>query len=164
MGEKLWVTPPAPGGMRVRHVGVLDLGEFYKWLVRWLTFRGFWSNTNETQYLERVTPTGKKYELIWECKKEQSSHFTYCVRLTLLLIGINDVEVQRDNKKFKIQKGDFEIRIAAHVEKTYETKGLINRFYEILIRRRIEEYKLDLYEKVYELQEYIKEYFGQYVM
>ena len=46
---KYYVTE---GSLKLRHVGILELGEFYTWLQRWFDFEMSWNSSNEKYYEE----------------------------------------------------------------------------------------------------------------
>jgi len=163
--EKIWVTPPLPGGIKVRHVGYLDLGAFYTWLQRWFEFQGYFPKGDFEQFYEEKTDAGGKHiQIRWIGKKEKNPYYTYAIEVIFLLVAVNKVEVQMGEKKVKIEKGDFEIRMGAYVEKGMKGAGFLRNLYEkIIAKRNIEDYKRECYDKVYKLQEEMKAYFNQYV-
>ena len=152
--------PIAPD-LKIKAVTVIDFPVFYKKMKLWLQDNGFTKDeTLEKKYIERIKPNGKQLEIQWECKKSKSDFFDYYINVTFLILGMNDVEVQQGPITRKMNKGDFEIRINSFIQttKNLEKLGTLKRIYvNILIKKRIEEYKLDLYDKVYKFHAYIKE-------
>lgn len=162
--EKIWVTPPMPGGIKVRHVGYLDLGEFYTWLQRWFEFNGYFGGNFEKFYEEHIDQAGKKIDIRWVGKKKKNPYYTYTIEIIFLLVAVNKVEVQMGEKKIKIEKGDFELRLGAYVEKGMKGAGFLRKLYEkVIAKKNIELYKKECYDKLYKLQGEIKAYFNQYV-
>lgn len=162
--EKIWVTPPMPGGIKVRHVGYLDLGAFYTWLQRWFEFEGYFVPDLERFYEERIEQGGKRIEIRWVGKKKKNPYYMYTIEVVFLLININKVEVQMGEKKIKIEKGDFEFRLGGYIEKGLKGAGFLRTLYErIVAKKQIELYTKECYDKVYKLQEEMKAYFNQYV-
>jgi len=161
--EKIWITPPMPGGQKIRHVGFLDLKEFYVWLHRWFEFKGYFHPAFEEFYEEKTTPRGKEVHIRWLAKKQVTPYFTYYIEIIWLLLGLNNVEIPTGDKKRKIMKGDFELRFGAFVEK----KGPVNIFRKVyekfVIKNIIEQHKDKLYDTFYKLHGEVKEYFDQYV-
>ncbi|MCG2717730.1 MAG: hypothetical protein L6408_02695 [Nanoarchaeota archaeon] len=161
--EKIWVSPPMPGGQKIRHVGYLDMGEFYTWLQRWFEFNGFFHDNFERFYEERTGPRGKEIHIRWEGRKKETPYFTYVIEVAWLAVGVNDVEIPMGDKKRKISKGDFELRFGACVEK----KGPDNMFRKIyeyfVIAKIIEQHKVKIYKKFNSLLTEVREYFDQYV-
>ena len=155
--------PATQGEVKIRHVGYLELSEFYKWLKRWLEFNGYWDNSNEKFYSENITPSGKKIDIKWECKKEKTKYFVYHIDVVFLLIGVNKVEMQQEDRKIKIEKGDFEIRVNAYMEKKSEDNNLWKIYEKILLNKQIDRYLNDLADKTNTLIDEIKAVFNQYV-
>lgn len=158
--QKIAIAPE----IKIRHLGYLDLDEFYKWLKRWLEFKGFWDNSNEKLYSEIITPGGKKIDIVWKCQKSKTKYFIYHIDIVFLLIGVNKVEMQKDDKKIKIEKGDFEIRVSGYMEKKNSSDSMIWKAYErVILKHNIDMYLADLADTVGSLNEGIKEIFEQYV-
>jgi len=163
--EKIWITPPLPGGVKVRHVGYLDLPEFYTWLQRWFEFQGFFKDDKDFEefYEERTLPKGKEMHIRWKGVKQETEYFTYVIEVIWLLVGINKVEVPMGDKKRKIDQGDFEIRLGAYIIKKGPA-NFLRKIYEYFIMRKvIEDHRYKLYDKFYSLHDEIKSYFDQYV-
>lgn len=165
--ERIWVTPHLPAGMKIRHVGYLDLKEFYTWLQRWFEFKGFFHDNFETFYEERTLPRGKEVHIRWVGRKEINPYFTYAIEVIWLLVGVNQVEIPMGDKKRMVDKGDFELRFGAYVEKKGPGKGLrwaFRKIYEyFVIRKIILDHKYKLYDTFYTMHDEVKAYFDQYV-
>lgn len=165
--EKIWVTPTLPGGVRIRHIGFLDLGEFYRRLQMWLSFKEFFQKNNlEEYYMETELADGsKKIEFRWHATKKRNEYITFHIVINAVLIGIQKVEVQQpDGTKMKMEKGDFDFRMEAYLEKTESDHGFLKKIYEkYIIDRRLEEYQVNIYETFYSLVDFMNSYFSQYV-
>ena len=161
--EKIWITPPLPGGQKIRHVGYLDLKEFYTWLQRWFEFNGYFNPNFEKFYEERTGPRGKEIHIRWIGRKKENPYFNYVIEVIWILVGVNQVEIPIGDKKRKIEKGDFDIRLGVYLEKK-GPKDIFRKIYEyFIISQTIEEHRVKLYEKLSSLHEEIKDYFAQYV-
>ncbi|MBU1203622.1 MAG: hypothetical protein KKG60_00960 [Nanoarchaeota archaeon] len=159
-----YVTPPR--GIKLKWKGMLDLDLLYKEIKRWLEDKGFFKEqTSEKKYTERKYPGGIKNVYInWKNENKVSDYFRYHIDVDFLLLGISDVELQLpDGNKKKVQKGDFEIKIMAYVQTGSEEwdkmKALEKMYYNLIIRRRLEAYQRDLYDKTYKFQVMIKDFF-----
>ncbi len=162
---KIWITPPLPGGVKIRHVGYLDLTEFYTWLQRWFEFNAFFKADKnfEEFYEERTLPKGQELHIRWKGVREETPYFTYVIEIIWLLVGINKVEVPMGDKKRKIHQGDFELRLGAYLLKK-GPDNFLRKIYEYFIMRKvIEDHRHKLYDKFYSLHDEIKAYFDQYV-
>lgn len=161
--EKIWITPPLPGGQKIRHVGYLDLGQFYTWLQRWFEFNGYFNPNFEKFYEERTGPRGKELHIRWIGRKKENPYFTYVIEVIWILVGVNKVEIPMGDKKRKIEKGDFDIRLGVYLEKK-GPNDIFRKIYEyFIIDKTIEEHRVKLYEKLSSLHGEIKSYFAQYV-
>ena len=166
--ERLWLTPTMPGGVKVRHVGLLDLDEFYRWFMMWFEFEGYTTMDDglEKFYLEQELPNGaKNIEIRWTAKKTENQYFSYVIDVIFLLIGVAKAEyVSPDGKKIPLYSGDFELRMGTYIEKGVEGDSMLQRVYDkFFISRLIEDHKMKLYDKFYSLQSEIKNYFEEYV-
>ena len=158
MIRRITVAP----SIRIRHIGILDTSEFYRWVKRWLEFNGYWRDTNE-KYIETILPGGaKKIEFTWDCRKNKSTDVIYVITMTFIFVGLRDVEIQKDDKKIKLQRADFDIRMSAALERTGKQSYFMEIYERFIIKKRIEEYKVDLYDKFYGLVEEIKEFLNVY--
>lgn len=150
--------------IKIKTSTAVDFPVVYKKMKLWLQDKGFADEqTLEKKYIERIKPNGKQLEIEWEAKKGKSDFFDYHINLRFLIIGMNDVEIQQGSIKRKMNKGDFEIRIDVYIETTenLEKLGALKRFYiNMLTKKRLEEYKIDLYDKAYKFHAYVKELFN----
>ena len=152
--------PIAPD-LKIKAVTVIDFPVFYKKMKLWLQDNGFAKEeTLEKKYIERIKLNGKQLEIQWEGKKSKSDFFDYYIGVTFLILGMKDVEVQQGSITRKMNQGDFEVRINSYIQTTenLDKLGTLKRIYmNMLIKKRIEEYKIDLYDKVYKFHNYVKE-------
>ncbi len=159
MINKHFVTPTS--GIKVRFVGTVDLKLLYKYMKIYLEDKGFAKAENlEKSYTERVKPDGKQIEIVWECTKKINDYFKYNLKVLFLLLNINSVEVQKENYKVKLLKGDFEIHIIGWVEEgseEWDNLGPLAKVYHKLIaRKRVDDNINKLYDSVVSFQEHIK--------
>lgn len=160
MTERIFVTPI--DGIKVRHTGVLDLDDFMFWLKRWLDFNGY--KQDEDFYEEKSTQKGKIAIFRWTAKKTKDQYFSYIIEIYFNFIGIVDVEVPIENRKIKMQKGEFEIKLVACLNKGEEAPTFFRSIYEKFLKKETIEFHLsEVYSRVYSLQEEIKSKFNQYV-
>ena len=164
--EIYWVTNPLPKGIKVRYIGLLYLDELYRWLKMWFEFKKYYKLGEDFEefYYETTNPDGsKKIEIRWKGKNKENEYFNYHIDLIFLLVNVNDVVIEKDNQKIKIQKGDFEFRIGAYLEKGMDKEpNFIKKIYEkLMITKRLEEQKFIVYDDVYTLQKELSEYLNQ---
>src|SRR3989338_4097744 len=157
---------PSTGGLKIRWQGTTDFANVYKNMKLWLEDRGFVDEkTLEKKFTERRFAGGiKNLEISWECSKKISNYFTYNMKITFLILGMSEAEVQIGDIKRKLDKGDFEIRIKGWVgvgNPDWEKSSFIDSVYFNFIgRRRLEEHKVVYYTLLYQFVDHVKENFG----
>lgn len=153
-------------GLKVKYRGVFDLGDFYKKLKLWFDSEGYGDenkNFKESKYTESIKPYGKNIEIKWVAEKNKSDYFSFGLTVTFRILGLQDTEIQYENKKIKANKGEVDVKVSADLIKNRQGKwsrdSIIKRIYETLIvDKRIEEYKLEVYKLAYKLQDEMKMY------
>ena len=143
---------------KVKHSGIFDFAELYHFCYNWMFDKDY--KIIEKTYSEKVKPNGKQVEILWEGKRKISDYFRFVLKLQWRILGMNEVEVQKDGAKIKLNKGQLEIGFTAVLEKDYEHRWEGNAFFKFLrgvydryiIRGRIEKYEEKLF---FEVDEYI---------
>ena len=155
MSESLYLAK----GAKLKWNGIYDMNNVYKKMKQWFDSKGY--DFKETQYLERAKPNGTQLEISWKATKKASDYFLYTIEVLFLVIGMNKVEVERDERKFKLEKGEIEIQFTAYLIKDYKDRWkempLRRNIYEkFIVKDRIEGYKGEVYENVYGLMSEVK--------
>ena len=176
MGQEHWITPTYPGGVRFRWQGVMDFGEFYRYLKWILQDHGLIDNdgftpvfggpkkTMETKFVERRMAGGlKNLEIEWKVFKKSGNYFKYNVWITILILGMKDEEVELNGVKRKLDRADYDIRMGANVEtaadEEWEKMGVFKKiYYNFFVAKRLQVHKRDLYILFYRLNNDVKEY------
>ncbi|MBS3156343.1 hypothetical protein J4413_03895 [Candidatus Woesearchaeota archaeon] len=161
--EKFYITPK--GGLKIRFQGAADFGNVYKFMKLWLEDRGFADEKSlETKYTERRFGERKNLEIHWKGVHKISNYVSYHIEVTFLLLGISETEVQIGDIKRKLDKGDFELKIIGHIQygtKDWEQYSFIDKiYYNLIMRKRLDDYKYDFYTVLYKFVDFIKERFG----
>ncbi|MBR9691345.1 hypothetical protein GOV06_01020 [Candidatus Woesearchaeota archaeon] len=178
--KKLQNSIPA-AKFRVKYKDIFNLKEFYRALHEWLVEFG-WSSVDslgniegqdhwETYYIERTETNGMK-EMYWWWRLQKlpiiNSYYKFHLDLDFHPLGISDTEVMRDGKKFKVHKGEVEVKVYAYIEFDYRgewsTHPFLKYFNKIfpsrIFRKELyEHHKLELYREAYTLQAYMKKWF-----
>src|SRR3989344_130579 len=93
---------------------------------------------------------------------EDKSYIKYKIKVNFILLGINEVESEKDGVKRKLYKGNFQIYIIGWIEEggeSWDKLGILTKLYRKLIeKRRIEDNIGDLYGKIYSFQNYIRKF------
>lgn len=136
---------------KVKQKGIFDYKEMYIFAYSWLTDKGY--SLVEKNYTEKVNPDGKEVEIEWDASRRISDYFKFILKVNWRILGMTDVEVEKNGAKVKINKGYLEIKVKAVLEKDYEhrwenspflkfMRGLYDRY---IIKGRIEGYEGKIY-------------------
>ncbi|MFA6022706.1 MAG: hypothetical protein WC781_01315 [Candidatus Pacearchaeota archaeon] len=151
---------------KVKYSGIFDFKEVYQFVYRWLDEEDYW--IEEKKYIEEVSGDTKKVEIQWIASKKISDYFKFEHKLNWRIIGLTSIEVEKNGKKIKMNKGNFEIKIASTLVKDWEgtwekqpymkfLRGLYDRF---LIEGRIKSYEIKCFLDGQDLAEQIKAFFA----
>jgi len=138
---------------KLKHRGIFDFKEFYRFLYVWLTDKEY--TVKEKEYTEKVGPTGKEVVIEWEAKRKISDYFRFYIKAKWRILGLKDAEVEIDKAKVTLNKGEPEIKVDAYLEKDFENRwentgflkflrGVYDRY---IIRGRISDYEDRLLEE-----------------
>lgn len=165
---------PPHSPLRVKYKDIFDLKEFYDALHEWLLEYGWGDNEEntehwETHYGERIGQSGAKEMWIrWRVKKNaEGAPLVYHLDFDFHCLGIINTEVVKEGRKIKTNKGEVDMDINAYIERTYEKglqeNSLLKQFLTLFNRRvysgTLEQRKKELYQEVYVLQNFIKQWF-----
>jgi len=132
---------------KVKFDGIFNFGEIYKFVYTMLGDYEY--KIEEKVYSEKSKPTGKEIEIVWMTKRKISDYFRFRINVTWLILGMSDVEVQKDGAKVKLNKGNLEIKFTTYLEKDYEQRWENNSIVKFMrgiydkyiIKSRIETYE-----------------------
>ncbi len=147
---------------KIKHKGIFDFKELYRFCFTWLVDKEYW--VVEKSYSEKVNPNGKEVEIEWDAKRKISDYFRFNLKVNWRILGMKDVEVEKDGTKLTLNKGQPEISVSAVLEKDYEhrwegsaflkfLRGLYDRY---IIRGRIEKYEEKIYSEADEFLAQVK--------
>jgi hypothetical protein len=149
---------------KVRQVHIFNFKEMYRFCLQHLLDEEY--DVQEQQYKEKILPNGKEVEIKWDATRKISDYFKYQIKAKWRILGMNDVEVNSNGKKIKMQKGDVEVKIEGFLVKDYEhrwedtpflkfLRGVYNRY---IIRARVEAYENKLFGECDEFAAHIKSF------
>jgi hypothetical protein len=155
--------------MKTKGKGVFDMAELYQNMKFWLDFQGY-GNAEQTfqeeKYVERIKGDSKQIEIRWRADKIFNDYVSYTIGITFFIIGLKDVQIEKDGKKIGSNKGEVEIRFNAKLNLDWKNKWKSNSIQSLynnfIIRDKIESHKTDLYNKTYTLYDEVKKFFEMY--
>jgi len=141
MGEKEKVTE-----LKVKHSGIFDFREVYSFV--YTLFSDLEYSVEEKNYSEKTKGDQKEIEVNWLAKRKVSDYFRFLIKVDIKTFRMTSTEVVKEGVKTSVNKGDFEIKFTAFLDKDYENRwentallkflrGLYERY---IIRSTIETY------------------------
>ena len=172
--------------IKIKYKDVLDFGEFYAAMYEWMKEHG-WRDPEEgedhfeTYYGEKISQNGSKEIWIrWRLTKTPQDvgeinvgqvndgipALRYHLDIDYHLLGLSGVEIVKEGKKIKAQKGEVEITIKPLMEKLYSSvfdKHEILKHFKPFFERKVYKSVVDtrvkqLYQEMYELQNWMKQW------
>lgn len=86
----------------VKYAGYGDFKNLYSYAHDWL--KGEKYSVTEDQYTEKVKGNSKEIEVVWKASKKLTEYFKAELDVKLRVLGLEDVEVEIDGKKKKMNK------------------------------------------------------------
>ncbi len=138
---------------KIKYTGVFNLNDLYNLLYDFLSDGGYF--VMEEGYSEKIKAEGKEIEIKWTCLKKVTDYFRFRLKITWRLFRVVDVEIMKNGKKIKMNKGDLEIKFTSVLDRDYEHKFEISPFHKFLraiyekyiIKNRIEQMEEKLVEE-----------------
>jgi len=142
---------------KVKYVGIWSFKDVYRFVYDWFIDNDY--DLTEKNYSEKVKPDGKEIEIKWEAMRKISDYFKFTIKADWRILGMTEVEVQKEGAKVKMNKGTIEIKFTAVLLKDYEQRWENTAFLKFLrgvydryiIRGRIEQYEMKLFGEVDEV-------------
>ncbi|MEK6844893.1 MAG: hypothetical protein AABX44_01420, partial [Nanoarchaeota archaeon] len=106
---------------KVKYDGIFSFPEFYKFCYDYLAEEfGFY--IAELKYSEKIKSDAKEIEIEWEGGKKVTDYFKYIIKVDFRIIGLKNVEIQKESKKIQTNKGSIEISMKGIMVSDYEGK------------------------------------------
>ena len=106
---------------KISYDGILDFKSFYKFCYQWLAEEaGF--DMVENKYAEKISGDAKNIKVEWSGGRKVTDYFKFQVDVKFEVLGLTNVEITKDNKKIKMNKGSIEVAIKGTLVRDYEGK------------------------------------------
>jgi hypothetical protein len=133
---------------KIKYDGILDFKDFYKFCYQWLTEEAG-LDVIENKYAEKISGDSKNIKVEWGGSRKVTDYFKFGVDVRFEVLNLTTVEIQKDGRKIKTNKGSIEISIKGTLIRDYEgkfektsTQKFMRGIYEKwVIYSRIKEYE-----------------------
>ncbi len=106
---------------KVKYDGIFSFKDFYKFCYDYLVDE-FNFAIAETKYSEKITGDAKEIKIEWEGERKVTDYFKHIIKVEFNIIGLKNVEVQKEGKKIQTNKGLVEISVKGIFVSDYEGK------------------------------------------
>ncbi|MEK6872133.1 MAG: hypothetical protein AABX16_04490 [Nanoarchaeota archaeon] len=142
---------------RVKQTGVFNFKDLYEFLYDYLSDQNY--DIFEDKYVEKLKGDSKDVEIKWTAVKSVSDYFRFEITLYWLALGLKKVKVKRDGEEIIMDHGTIEIKFEAILVRDIQNRWEYNPFAKFLrglyeryiIRSRLDDYEIKLFEEVSEM-------------
>jgi len=127
MADVVPVPRPIP---TIRCTGIIDYDGLYNLIISW--FKDNLYDFIEEKHELKPTQGGKEIKLQWAADKKVTSYLKYVIKIYMILIDVNKVEIVEQGVKKKRVKARVEIKIKAHAELDYQARWEKTKFQKML--------------------------------
>lgn len=106
--------------MRLSYEGIFKVTELYKLIDNWLREKGY--DKREKRMAESVTPKGKFIEWEIEPWKKITDYAKIVIKLRVIMTDIEEIDIDVDNIKVKMNKGRSDFIFDGYIETDYENR------------------------------------------
>jgi len=105
----------------IKYEGVFSASGVYGVIQDWASDKGYFPI--EADHTESVKPEGKFVDvLLYPTLKKLSDYAKGVFRIHIQMSGLNDIAIERDGRKVKLQEGKVVIRMQGFLETDYEQR------------------------------------------
>jgi len=115
---------------KIKHEGVFSFKDLYNFLYDFLADAGYF--VIEEGYTEKIKAEGKDLEIKWKCTKKVTDYFRFEIKVSFRILRLVDIEISKDGKKIKTNKGEVEIKFSGSLERDYESKFEVTPVHKFL--------------------------------
>lgn len=167
------IQVPEGASFRIKYKDIFDFKAFYTFLKEYLMENGWADEVEggerwETYNAEKIDAGGSREIWInWSLvKNPEGAPLRYYLDFDFHCLGLSDAEVIKDGKKLKVNKGEVDFNYKAFIEKRYEKdipeSSFLSSFKDLftkrIYRQDLEARKKELYQEMYVLNNYIKQW------
>lgn len=153
--------------IKVKQKSIFDLDELYLLLYKWFELYGY--DFQEQEYRDIAKAGKKDLEVRWYAEKKIDDYIKFVIKISFMVVGMEDIELEEEGVKRKSKKGTVEFRFDAYLLKDYEDrwagaalKFLRDVYDKYVIKGRIESLETELQGELYKFIDEIKAFLNMH--
>lgn len=147
---------------KLEHSGLFNFSDLYSFMYRWLDEEDI--GVVEKKYSEKISGNAREIFFDWRCEKKLSDYYRMDFTIKFDVSGMNDVEVEIEGKKKKMNKGRISMDIKGFLVIDPFGEWEASPFYRFwrdfynkyIIPKRVKERELIVYSAVIKFKDEIK--------
>ncbi|HLC72925.1 MAG TPA: hypothetical protein VJH37_05075 [Candidatus Nanoarchaeia archaeon] len=105
---------------KIKQESVFNMTELYKSFFAWFANYGY--DFAEDEYNEKDNGKNKDLKIFWSAEKKVDAYIKWGISFDVLILGLENVEIERNGLKLKTNKCSIEIKITSYMIKDYDDK------------------------------------------
>lgn len=106
---------------KIKTEGIFDFKDFYKFCYQWLVEEAG-LDVIENKYAEKISGDSKKINVEWIGTRKVTDYFKFQIEVKFEVLNLTNVEITKDAKKIKMNKGSVEVTVKGTLIRDYEGK------------------------------------------
>ncbi len=152
---------------KIKQESVFNPSELYKSMFVWFATYGY--DFAEEEYHDKDNGKNKDIKFFWVAEKKIDRYIKWCLDINAMILGMENVEIERNGLKLKTNKGSIEFKINAYILKDYDntwSKGFmafLRKIYDqVVARQRYSRMEDELIRETNKLIDEIKAFLNLY--
>lgn len=150
--------------LRLKYEGLFNAGDLYDIMDQWFERHNY--DKIENKSIETVKEDGRHVEVEWRPFKDITAYATKEIKIRMIISGMTDVEVEKDGRKIKVNKGKVQFVfwgiLTTDWENRWENKPLLffirSLYNKFFYKGYVQKWKSGLKGDVYDLNNTIKSF------
>ena len=142
---------------KIKQSGIFNFKDFYEFLYDYFMDENY--DVFESKYTEKLKGDSKDLEIKWRAVKEVSDYFRFEISSHWFILGMKKVRVKKEGEEISMDSGTIEIKFDGVLVKDWENRWESSPFFKFLrglydryiIRSRIDDYELKLFQEINEI-------------
>lgn len=117
---------------KIRHVGLFQFSEFYKFCYNWLRDETNLTTFSEDKYSEKLKGEAKEIDIKWTGHRDITDYFRIKIEVIFAIKNLTQVKIKKGGVEIDSNKGDIEVKVKGMLVKDYLGKFEMSAFKKFL--------------------------------